>query len=408
MSDKIKNQVTLCSGCYDKGKEVHSFSKYMKSSRHFQNFDFGFMCCSLKCAQDIWSRKPYKTLLNFAASDVRFVRKWNRVQKICDKINSKNEDKISCDFVKQMIKNEVLQESRISPTEFESSNFFMLVIFGMLSQEFKAAYHVLKFYICTATQLEINKIKRKSDIQQEDLNESFLKILDDKFYHSTNLDTIKHDERWKAVSAILLARLKIYVIEDIKTLLHEKQTFFRLNRIETAFKNNPRIAYVLGLYFMGSSESLMEKNLRKQEKHLAQITDFMKKENGLICECQHSIFVCAQRIDKFLRPFYPVFTLASNYVARLILPIPEWLIFLNVLITLFLSYWPRFAKFNESCFVFVFLSCEAQDRVHRDVCEKKGGSCSFKTHFDVMKTQFVSFIQQNSKSKLNVESKKNK
>ena len=159
---------------------------------------------------------------------------------------------------------------------------------------------------------------------------------------------------------------------------------------------------------MGSSESLMEKNLRKQEKLLAQITDLMKKENGLICECQHSIIVSGQRIDKFFRPFYPVFTLASNCVARLILPVPEWLIFLNVLITLLFSYWPRFAKFNESCFVFVLLSCEAQDRVHQDVCEKKGGSCSFKTHFDVMKTQFVSFIQQNSKSKLNVESKKNK
>ena len=111
-----------------------------------------------------------------------------------------------------------------------------LQIFMMLNSNFQRAYHDIKKWVKTRDWMtEFEKRHSSLDLliepneHHENLYESFVNgILDSGILRCSEvLCYVKHIERWKNVIAILLARLKIYIIEDMESLLLEKREFFR-------------------------------------------------------------------------------------------------------------------------------------------------------------------------------------
>ena len=287
---------SICSGCYRKGLQVVSVKNYTLSLESDVNFsDLSFKCCSQDCAQKIESKTYYKTLIKFASQIPKFNQKWNRAQRIYDLFIEENLSKDNFTLHHIAIE-ELLQKIRICPIHYEYADFIIFPILHMLAGEFKEAYFMLKNYLCFHTQTKKTQIKMKTNSDLEDLDENFLKILDDKYYHGTFLDMVKHEENWKCVVAILLARLKIFLIEEMESNLTLKNSFFNLNHINLKFENNPRIKTILTLYIMGTTDQKLRQRLKTQEKQLSHILDLMKKGTfGCKKKCDVEINTCEYR-----------------------------------------------------------------------------------------------------------------
>ena len=163
-----------------------------------------------------------------------------------------------------------------------------LQIFMMLNSNFQRAYHDIKKWVKTRDWMtEFEKRHSSLDLliepneHLENLYESFVNgILDSGILRCSEvLCYVKHTERWKNVIALLLARLKIYIIEDMESLLLEKREFFRKNRIASLFPNRSNIPDTLAIFIMGYSDSNMRRELKIQEKHLHKIFESFTERN---------------------------------------------------------------------------------------------------------------------------------
>ena len=270
---------TICSGCFRKDKAVTKISDFLQGD--FETINLGIKCCSYECAKSIESKKRFKMLVSFAAHIPKFAYKWNTAQRLYDDL----ETKAGLENYKQLYEiviGTIVWNWRTNPICFETTDMLTIPILMMLNSDFKTAYYYIKLWI-------INKSAFKKDFLGEDLlmkydinenlHESFNKILQDRILDVESRVDMKYTEHWRCFIAILLARLKIYVIEDMENLLLEKREFFRRNRISSLFPNRQNIPDTLAIFLLGCSDRNMRRELKNQEKHLAHIFESIADKN---------------------------------------------------------------------------------------------------------------------------------
>ena len=344
MSSDKKNPKcrTVCSGCFRKDKAVTRVSAFLKGD--FETVDLGFKCCSYECAKSVESKKYYKWIVHYAAQVPKFADKWNTAQRLYDDLEAKDLLKYDRQMYQIVIGN-IVWKWRTNPACFETTDMLTLQIFMMLNSNFQRAYHDIKKWVKTRDWMtEFEKRHSSLDLliepneHHENLYESFVNgILDSGILRCSEvLCYVKHIERWKNVIAILLARLKIYIIEDMESLLLEKREFFRKNRIASLFPKRSNIPDTLAIFIMGYSDSDMRRELKIQEKHLRKIFEsFTEKNcNYMINNHDHEFFLAKQSI-----PFLPVAVLVMYFLFhQFFITLPNELLLLILSITVLATF----------------------------------------------------------------------
>ena len=290
MSLTKKRSRLLCSGCFRSGKDLKGLKSLITNKKIFFNyeefFEFGFLSCSENCAMLILSKSSYKSLINYANWFPHFANKWKRAQRLYDYFVEESlleDDKKILDIAY----NEILLQSRICPIKYEFADFLVLPMLFILLKDFQSALQLLMWFINLQGNTKNHSILLENKPNQF---EHFVWILDiEKKYHTlTLLNNVKHQENWMKIVVLLLARIKLGVIEEIENLFVEKSDFFRNNRISGMFTLHQNIPDLLSVYFLGTSDRQLRRTLKKQENQLLDIIFLMSRLN---CNCELSCLV---------------------------------------------------------------------------------------------------------------------
>ena len=275
---------SLCSGCFREGKNLKRIGTYFK--RDF--FDFNFMCCSQNCASHIKSKKPYSTLINNWQNWAPTISvTWIIAYQIYKNLVKNNMTGENHEKIYEFTKNSLLHQVRLRPDKSSLSLCFVLPILYMHLREYKMAFKYLKWCMEEQPSFVTSDRKEETEINHHSIQSNCLWITKINNYHSstlTKLSDIKHREKWIQTVAVLLARLRIYLIEDVENLLVQKRDFFRQNRISVVFENNPRVADLFSMYFLGANETELRSKLKRQESHLMELVNLLE-DNQFDCDC---------------------------------------------------------------------------------------------------------------------------
>ena len=172
---------------------------------------------------------------------------------------------------------------RVGPIKYEFADFLVLPMLFILLKDFQSALQLLMWFINLQEENSQNHpIKLENN---PDPYKHYIWILDiEKKYHTlTLLNNVKHQENWMKIVVLLLARIKLGVIEEIENLFVEKSDFFRNNQISRMFALNQNIPDLLSVYFLGTSDRQLRRTLKNQENQLHDIIFLMGRLN---CKCE--------------------------------------------------------------------------------------------------------------------------